>query len=156
MQGVLWGGSKKIIVFFFFQAEDGIRDYDVTGVQTCALPISKLSRIECRPQLLEEQPAIEPREHMDGQEEVWPAGDPSFAVLVATGWRQPAAGDDTMEVRMMGERLPPCVEDGDEADLGAQMPGIGGNGAQRLGRRSEQHGIDQGLVMEGDGVARQP
>src|SRR2546426_3938269 len=27
------------IVFFFFQAEDGIRDYKVTGVQTCALPI---------------------------------------------------------------------------------------------------------------------
>jgi len=24
---------------FFFQAEDGIRDRDVTGVQTCALPI---------------------------------------------------------------------------------------------------------------------
>src|SRR5690349_23776252 len=27
-------------VFFFFQAEDGIRDLYVTGVQTCALPIS--------------------------------------------------------------------------------------------------------------------
>src|SRR5437773_9089511 len=27
-------------MFFFFQAEDGIRDRDVTGVQTCALPIS--------------------------------------------------------------------------------------------------------------------
>src|SRR2546429_9353936 len=27
--------------FFFFQAEDGIRDVAVTGVQTCALPISK-------------------------------------------------------------------------------------------------------------------
>src|SRR5688500_20331758 len=27
------------ICFFFFQAEDGIRDYKVTGVQTCALPI---------------------------------------------------------------------------------------------------------------------
>src|SRR3712207_9210254 len=27
-------------VFFFFQAEDGIRDIGVTGVQTCALPIS--------------------------------------------------------------------------------------------------------------------
>src|SRR5256885_6914320 len=26
-------------LFFFFQAEDGIRDYKVTGVQTCALPI---------------------------------------------------------------------------------------------------------------------
>src|SRR5256885_12009110 len=28
---------------FFFQAEDGIRDYKVTGVQTCALPISQVS-----------------------------------------------------------------------------------------------------------------
>src|SRR5438046_9702533 len=28
--------------FFFFQAEDGIRDWSVTGVQTCALPISAL------------------------------------------------------------------------------------------------------------------
>src|SRR5690606_10344563 len=27
------------IIFFFFQAEDGIRDFHVTGVQTCALPI---------------------------------------------------------------------------------------------------------------------
>src|SRR3712207_7264127 len=29
-----------LILFFFFQAEDGIRDIGVTGVQTCALPIS--------------------------------------------------------------------------------------------------------------------
>src|SRR5688572_33259006 len=29
-----------MILFFFFQAEDGIRDLTVTGVQTCALPIS--------------------------------------------------------------------------------------------------------------------
>src|SRR5690606_39645751 len=28
------------LCFFFFQAEDGIRDFHVTGVQTCALPIS--------------------------------------------------------------------------------------------------------------------
>src|SRR5690606_40031841 len=28
------------VPFFFFQAEDGIRDFHVTGVQTCALPIS--------------------------------------------------------------------------------------------------------------------
>src|SRR5688572_30883203 len=31
--------------FFFFQAEDGIRDLTVTGVQTCALPISARSRL---------------------------------------------------------------------------------------------------------------
>src|SRR5437868_9723949 len=29
-----------VFFFFFFQAEDGIRDRNVTGVQTCALPIS--------------------------------------------------------------------------------------------------------------------
>src|SRR5256885_5388184 len=32
----------EVITFFFFQAEDGIRDYKVTGVQTCALPIFRL------------------------------------------------------------------------------------------------------------------
>src|SRR6266403_4247641 len=31
--------NYQIISFFFFQAEDGIRDLYVTGVQTCALPI---------------------------------------------------------------------------------------------------------------------
>src|SRR5256885_4930067 len=31
-------------LIFFFQAEDGIRDYKVTGVQTCALPIYRLDR----------------------------------------------------------------------------------------------------------------
>src|SRR2546430_4361685 len=30
----------SVVMFFFFQAEDGIRDLTVTGVQTCALPIS--------------------------------------------------------------------------------------------------------------------
>src|SRR6266498_5055257 len=30
-----------MVFFFFFQAEDGIRDADVTGVQTCALPICR-------------------------------------------------------------------------------------------------------------------
>src|SRR2546426_8971217 len=33
-----------IFFFFFFQAEDGIRDYKVTGVQTCALPIYRGGR----------------------------------------------------------------------------------------------------------------
>src|SRR5256885_9687107 len=36
--------SVDDLYFFFFQAEDGIRDYKVTGVQTCALPISAPSR----------------------------------------------------------------------------------------------------------------
>src|SRR2546422_4895946 len=35
--------------FFFFQAEDGIRDVAVTGVQTCALPISRVPPGRPRP-----------------------------------------------------------------------------------------------------------
>src|SRR5256885_6013823 len=38
----------KFVFFFFFQAEDGIRDYKVTGVQTCALPICRKTRAGSR------------------------------------------------------------------------------------------------------------
>ena len=38
-----WPGGEMF--FFFFQAEDGIRDYKVTGVQTCALPICQTFRV---------------------------------------------------------------------------------------------------------------
>src|SRR5256885_8635006 len=45
----LWFFSLDAILcsccFFFFQAEDGIRDYKVTGVQTCALPIYGATQI---------------------------------------------------------------------------------------------------------------
>src|SRR5690606_40909803 len=34
------GVPESLTCLFFFQAEDGIRDFHVTGVQTCALPIS--------------------------------------------------------------------------------------------------------------------
>src|SRR6266446_6600574 len=38
----------NLICIFFFQAEDGIRDYKVTGVQTCALPIWRLPQHSLR------------------------------------------------------------------------------------------------------------
>src|SRR5215475_15522916 len=37
---VVYKVEGVVCFFFFFQAEDGIRDFHVTGVQTCALPIS--------------------------------------------------------------------------------------------------------------------
>src|SRR5205807_2750915 len=37
---------------FFFQAEDGIRDYKVTGVQTCALPICQTASSSYKPAVL--------------------------------------------------------------------------------------------------------
>src|SRR6478672_6657799 len=42
-------GVEHAITFFFFQAEDGIRDLIVTGVQTCALPICRTARPGRRP-----------------------------------------------------------------------------------------------------------
>src|SRR5256885_5795778 len=36
---------RLLCIFFFFQAEDGIRDYKVTGVQTCALPICSATQM---------------------------------------------------------------------------------------------------------------
>src|SRR2546430_2220563 len=36
---IVCGGIWGLVLIFFFQAEDGIRDLTVTGVQTCALPI---------------------------------------------------------------------------------------------------------------------
>src|SRR2546430_5490858 len=36
---------RRSVSFFFFQAEDGIRDLTVTGVQTCALPIYQLQPV---------------------------------------------------------------------------------------------------------------
>src|SRR5207249_8831715 len=38
-----------VFFFFFFQAEDGIRDRNVTGVQTCALPICECESAACSP-----------------------------------------------------------------------------------------------------------
>src|SRR2546427_6915601 len=45
---VIFFGVSGICVFFFFQAEDGIRDLTVTGVQTCALPIYRMNSGDVR------------------------------------------------------------------------------------------------------------
>src|SRR5256885_13131708 len=45
------GRGHRDCYVFFFQAEDGIRDYKVTGVQTCALPICALSAVRGRQSL---------------------------------------------------------------------------------------------------------
>src|SRR2546430_11592894 len=46
-----WDRLVGIWSFFFFQAEDGIRDLTVTGVQTCALPISHRLALRRQPAL---------------------------------------------------------------------------------------------------------
>src|SRR5687768_18030733 len=58
-----------LFLFFFFQAEDGIRDVAVTGVQTCALPISGYPgglRTQTYANLLEVKPADAVRKSVRG------------------------------------------------------------------------------------------
>ena len=55
-----------------------------------------------------------------------------------------------MQVRVMDERLAPGVQHGEEADLGAEVARVGGDGAQRLGDGSEEQAVDDGLVLRGD------
>jgi hypothetical protein len=91
----------------------------------------------------EEQPAEQAREHPDGQEEAWPAGDPARAV-----GGQAAARHDHVDVRMMRHRRAPSMQHGGDADPGAQMPGIGGDGERGLGGGLEQQVINHRLFCQ--------
>jgi hypothetical protein len=102
-----------------------------------------------RRQTIEKQAAEQARQHAHGQEEAGLAGDPARPVR-----RQAAAGNDDVDMRMVGQRRAPCVQHGGEADARAQMPGIGGDGGQRLGGGPEQEVIDGGLVLEPDRADR--
>src|ERR1039457_6100388 len=57
--------ARYSTVVFFFQAEDGIRDYKVTGVQTCALPIS-LNRLGAKEEFAVPDPMKAPRARRTG------------------------------------------------------------------------------------------
>ena len=54
-----------------------------------------------------------------------------------------------MNMWMMGECLAPCVKNGQEPDLAAEVSRVGRNGLERRGYGIEQDRIDHGLVVEG-------
>ena len=68
---------------FFFQAEDGIRDYDVTGVQTCALPIFKImdSSVICDYRMVEFMKSVATGKKIKWQPEILRAGGTDTAGL---------------------------------------------------------------------------
>src|SRR2546426_11071311 len=122
-----------LFLFFFFQAEDGIRDYKVTGVQTCALPIFRAALDEPEAVLVHVGPvAVDP--------DVGPARP--VRLLVA--------------LRILPEALRhprPWRRDDELADLSAHGPpvvaeavgGHAGNGAverARLDRRDRERAQD--------------
>ncbi len=96
-------------------------------------------------QTFEEQASEQPGERFDGQEEVWSAGDPARAI-----GREAAARHDAVDVGMVRQRLSSGVEDGHDADPGAEPAWIGGERRHRLGGGFEQDRINDGLVLKGD------
>src|SRR5690606_41718652 len=77
--------TSHLFFFFFFQAEDGIRDFHVTGVQTCALPICANGDGS----LAQNQTGATPRASSAGSDftllELDAAADPEFD-LYWSGW----------------------------------------------------------------------
>ena len=81
----------------------------------------------------QEAPTEEAREHPHGQEERGSAGDPALPI-----GGESAARHHAMQVRVVHQVLPPGMQDGEEADLRAEMLRVGGNRAQSLGGGGEQ------------------
>ena len=97
-------------------------------------------------QIGQEQSAEQAGQHPYGQEETGAARNPTVTV-----GRDPATRNDTMQVGMKEQILSPTVQHGEEADLGAQMFGIGSDGGQGLGRGSEQNAVDEIFVLVSNG-----
>ena len=85
-----------------------------------------------------------PSQHRKGKKEAATGGEPA---LVVGG--ESAGGDHTMDMRMMLQFLVPGVEDTEEADLGAQMPGMARDFEQGLGAGAEQQIVENLLVLQG-------
>ena len=73
-------------------------------------------------------------------------------------WTQAAASDDTVDVRMVGESLPPCMKNGEKPDFGAEVFRVSGYGLMRfqlLRQESCRSGVEQQFVEHGLILQRQ-
>src|SRR2546427_4730532 len=159
---LLWTGRVSAVVppgllvlFFFFQAEDGIRDLTVTGVQTCALPISS------RPSRRRRPTARRAASHTDPTGRLWRSWallysdchlDPFQGIVVAVllslqdGVHGLHAADDFAEHRILPVQAAAVV--GANEKLGARAVGIV---AARHGQRATAMG--PAVEFGGDRVA---
>src|SRR6266567_1443172 len=83
----------------------------------------QLSRVECLLDALQKEAAKEARQHAHRKKESGAATNPALFI-----GRQSSARHDTVQVWMEHQILSPTMQDREEADLGTQMFGIGGDG----------------------------
>lgn len=92
-------------------------------------------------QPFEEQAAKQARHHPHMQEEPWATGNPTGAVR-----RQTPAGDDHVDMGVVGQRRPPGVQHAGHADPRAEALRVGRDGRHGLGRGAEQQVVYRLLV----------
>jgi hypothetical protein len=85
----------------------------------------------------------------DGEEKPRRRGDPARAV-----GGQGAAGDDTVQVEMLGEILAPRVQDRGAAEVAAEVAGVAPEGREGVDDGSEEQGVEDAGVALGEWVER--
>src|SRR5690606_39325970 len=100
---------------FFFQAEDGIRDFHVTGVQTCALPI--LPDQPCREVWVDAMARGLCSDRVAVRHRVYDAQQPCIPLSFTTSQVE-ADADALRGIAALVERLRECVEGSDVAAEG--------------------------------------
>ena len=86
-------------------------------------------------------------EGTDGEEKPGRRRDPARAVA-----REGAAGDEAVDVQVLGEVLPPGVQDRRDAEVAAEIAAITPEGGERLGDSLEEEAIEHPGVALGEGV----
>jgi hypothetical protein len=97
-------------------------------------------------ELGEELASEEAAEHAHGEEEPRWATTPGGSVL-----REPTRRDHAVDVGVVDEGLAPGVEDGEEAQAGAEVSRVLGNVLERSGHGAEQEAVDHTRVLQREG-----
>ena len=87
---------------------------------------------------IEKLAAKDAAEDLDGEEEGIFRMNP-----VRVAWIEAAGGKDAVEMRMQPEVLSPGVQNAEEADLGSEVPGVGGNLEHGLSAGAKEQIVEQ-------------
>src|SRR5262245_26214698 len=110
------------------------------GKGEVALGISVAQRVE-------EQVAEAPTEDLHRQEEVGATGEPSGPIGC-----QPPSRQDTVEMRVMVELLPPGMEHGQATDLRAKMLRVPGDVLEGLCHSTQEHAVEDAGILQAQGA----
>src|SRR5260370_19872661 len=148
------GDVLAVDTFFFFQAEDGIRDSSVTGVQTCALPISPDHLAAARARSPPERMVPERREEPEPEQRPGDLVRQEPGVDVDVRQRQERAGEHERAQRRSGQTEVMRHRDRDQRreQLHQRVTPADGLAALATLCAQQKPGDEGNVVVPGDGV----